>query len=366
MKVSSHNEWDPLRAVVVGTLDGFAPGLEYADSEGSHREAARLIAREAFPQWYLDEVAEDLDGLCATFRTAGVETFRPAWSERTAYFSTPNWAAEGFDIYNVRDLHIVFGNTIVSSAPSSRFRLFEPFALREVFYRHFFEEGFRWIAAPPPRLRGEGRQPPRVAEPRPHRGLSLPRRGRSHLRCREHHAARTRHPVPRLQHGKPQGGPLAAGGARLRVPGSRDAYLPFVAPRLDDPSPARRDRAAQRRAGVGADVPGRVEDVGQAVLHRHGSAAGERSRVSPVGAASRLPATQGPGRGVCARPYQLALGGLERAVAGSEHRAGSRSAAAADSRTRGEGVHGDPIRMRHPYTMLGGLHCTTLDVVRQA
>lgn len=155
MKVSSHNEWDPLRAVVVGTLDGFAPGLEYADSEGSHREAARLIAREAFPQWYLDEVAEDLDGLCATFRTAGVETFRPAWSERTAYFSTPNWAAEGFDIYNVRDLHIVFGNTIVSSAPSSRFRLFEPFALREVFYRHFFEEGFRWIAAPPPRLRGE-------------------------------------------------------------------------------------------------------------------------------------------------------------------------------------------------------------------
>jgi len=25
-----------------------------------------------------------------------------------------------------------------------------------------------------------------------------------------------------------------------------------------------------------------------------------------------------------------------------------------------------PIRMRHCYTMLGGLHCTTLDVVRES
>jgi N-dimethylarginine dimethylaminohydrolase len=155
VKVSSHNEWDPLRAVVVGTVDGFVPGLEYGEASAGSRESVLALAREAFPKWYLDEVAEDLESLCAIFRRAGIEVLRPGWSEASSHFKTPNWEAEGFDIYNVRDLHIVFGNTIINSAPSSRFRLCEHFAFQELFYRHFFDDGFRWIAAPVPRLRGE-------------------------------------------------------------------------------------------------------------------------------------------------------------------------------------------------------------------
>ncbi len=155
MKVWSQNEWDPLRSVIVGTVGGFVPGLEYGQRNPGVREAALAVARAAFPQWYLDEVAEDLEAMCAVFRQAGVEVLRPQWSEESAYFQTPNWAAEGFDIYNVRDLHVVFGNTIVTSAPSARFRLFENSALQDLFYRHFFDQGFRWIAAPTPKLRGQ-------------------------------------------------------------------------------------------------------------------------------------------------------------------------------------------------------------------
>jgi N-dimethylarginine dimethylaminohydrolase len=32
----------------------------------------------------------------------------------------------------------------------------------------------------------------------------------------------------------------------------------------------------------------------------------------------------------------------------------------------GKGFTVVPVRMRHCYTMLGGLHCTTLDVVRDS
>jgi N-dimethylarginine dimethylaminohydrolase len=102
-------------------------------------------------------VAEDLEGLCEIFRQADVSVIRPSWSEPSSRFETPNWAAAGFDIYNVRDLHVVFGDTLVTSAPSSRFRLFESYAFHDLFYRHFFDDGFRWIAAPLPRLRGEFR-----------------------------------------------------------------------------------------------------------------------------------------------------------------------------------------------------------------
>ena len=115
------------------------------------------VARAAYPQWYLDEVAEDIDVLCSILQQAGATVLRPRWTERALQFETPNWAAAGFDVYNVRDLHIVFGNTFVVGAPSSRFRLFESYAFREILYQNFFEEGFTWVSAPVPRLRGEYR-----------------------------------------------------------------------------------------------------------------------------------------------------------------------------------------------------------------
>ena len=155
MKLNSHNEWDRLRAVVVGTVEGFVPGLETSDASAGVLEQAHELAMEAYPQWYLDEVAEDLEDLCAVFHHAGIIVLRPKWRERDCTFRTPNWQASGFDIYNVRDLHIVFGDILVASASASRFRLFESYAFHEIFYSHFFAEGFRWIAAPPPGLRGE-------------------------------------------------------------------------------------------------------------------------------------------------------------------------------------------------------------------
>lgn len=155
MKLNSHNEWSPLKTVVVGTISGFRPGLATSDKRPAVIEAAQEIAMKAYPKWYLEEVAEDLDDLCKIFRLANVNVLRPKWSETGPQFETPNWAASGFDIYNVRDLHIVFGDTLITSASSSRFRLFETYAFREIFYEDFFEDGFKWISAPLPRLKGE-------------------------------------------------------------------------------------------------------------------------------------------------------------------------------------------------------------------
>jgi glycine amidinotransferase len=155
VKLNSHNEWDPLKAVVVGTVERFSPGLESLGGRSNLLEEAVELAMRAFPQWYLDEVAEDLEGLCESFRQASVNVLRPKWSEPSSRFETPNWSAAGFDIYNVRDLHIVFGDILIASAPSSRFRLFETYAFQDMFYENFFEDGFKWISAPLPKLKGE-------------------------------------------------------------------------------------------------------------------------------------------------------------------------------------------------------------------
>lgn len=156
LKLNSNNEWDPLEAVIVGTVNGFSPGVEFASRVSPKvRDRAISLARSAFPAGYLEEVGEDLEALCDVFRQAGVEVLRPSWRSPTADFDTPDWSASGFDLYNVRDLHIVFGDTLVTSAPSSRFRLFEAHAMQELFYQHFFDEGLRWIQAPLPKLRGD-------------------------------------------------------------------------------------------------------------------------------------------------------------------------------------------------------------------
>lgn len=155
LKLNSHNEWGALKAVVVGTVEGFSAGVELSNPEPGLLDKAVGLVQKAYPKWYLDEVAEDLEGLCDIFRQAKVEVLRPRWSEAGSRFETPNWSAAGFDIYNVRDLHIVFGDMLISSAPSSRFRLFESYAMQELVYTHFFDQGLRWVASPMPKLKGD-------------------------------------------------------------------------------------------------------------------------------------------------------------------------------------------------------------------
>lgn len=152
----SGNEWGRLRAVILGTVEGFAPGISFARRASPTEVAeAEAIAWEAYPKSYLDEVAEDLEGFRAALEAEGVRVMRPSWTEEGASFTTPNFSASGFDLYNVRDQQIVIGNTYVSTPPTVRFRYFEHFGLHQLLHHHYFERGFRWICAPSPKLRGD-------------------------------------------------------------------------------------------------------------------------------------------------------------------------------------------------------------------
>jgi N-dimethylarginine dimethylaminohydrolase len=151
----SINEWGRLRAVILGTVEGFAPGLSFNRRASAAEIAeAEAIAAEGFPRSYLDEVAEDLEGFRVALEAEGVRVLRPAWSEDAVSFTTPNFSGSGFDLYNVRDQQLVVGNTYLSTPPVSRFRYFEPLGLHELLHRHYFDEGFRWVCAPSPKLRG--------------------------------------------------------------------------------------------------------------------------------------------------------------------------------------------------------------------
>lgn len=179
MKLNSHDEWSPLREVVLGTVDNFAPPLSTLRREPDVLERAIGIAWEAYPRWYLDEVAEDLEGLRALLVGAGIRVLRPIWNHQCSDFSTPEWHGHGFDLYNVRDLHAVFGETLIASSSATRFRQYEHYAIQPIVYENYFSEGMRWIHAPPPRLIGQylepysrPRSPLEEEEDRKHKTLS--------------------------------------------------------------------------------------------------------------------------------------------------------------------------------------------------
>jgi hypothetical protein len=139
MKIQSSNEWDSLKAVLLGSVSGFVPGISsnLAKSEIEFEEAISTAAK-AFPEWYISEVEEDLSLFEKTLVEFGTKVLRPEWSEKSPKFQTPNWQGVGYDLYNVRDLQIVFANKLVSSATSNRFRLFEQYAIQTIIYDHFF------------------------------------------------------------------------------------------------------------------------------------------------------------------------------------------------------------------------------------
>ena len=68
-KLNSHNEWDKLKEVIVGSAANTSAVLTWKKSNNLDEKTiieAKKIAKDAFPKWYLDEVEEDLSNLAKT------------------------------------------------------------------------------------------------------------------------------------------------------------------------------------------------------------------------------------------------------------------------------------------------------------
>ena len=101
MPVNSHNEWDQLKEVIVGTAEGSAAVLSWDHPDPPSIDLirnARALSKEAFPQWFLDEIAEDLDGLCQAIKDFGTVVHRPEVHDIGKTYSSPFWTSTGNNI----------------------------------------------------------------------------------------------------------------------------------------------------------------------------------------------------------------------------------------------------------------------------
>lgn len=154
MRISSRNEWDKLRSVVVGTATGanwpmldptFAVNWETTLFKDMPHPKGRV------PKHVVDEANEDLEQLCDALRSAGVTVYRPLEHDYSKMIKTPKWDVDQMYGYCPRDTHLVVGNTVIEAPMSYRSRQFEADLLSHV-RREAIRDGANWLAAPRPVL----------------------------------------------------------------------------------------------------------------------------------------------------------------------------------------------------------------------
>ena len=109
--ISSYNEWDRLRRVVVGSAtDANWPTTDPVFSKESEKTTWKdsPVPRGPVPQRIIDEANEDLDALATTLIGMGVEVLRPTDFNFQAH--------DGMYNYCPRDRLLVYGSTIMDPA----------------------------------------------------------------------------------------------------------------------------------------------------------------------------------------------------------------------------------------------------------
>lgn len=106
--ISSYNEWDPLKKIVVGNATHanwpvHDPVFKLESEKTTWKETP--VPSGAVPQWIIDETNQDLDGLVKILTDRGIEVLRPDPLNFQVH--------DGMYNYCPRDRLLVYGSTII-------------------------------------------------------------------------------------------------------------------------------------------------------------------------------------------------------------------------------------------------------------
>jgi glycine amidinotransferase len=160
--VNSHNEWDPLEEVIVGSLEAamfpdWTTINEVTVPPGEWREIERKMGGKgiSYPPEMVRAALKDRAEFIHILEAEGVRVRHVDRGNFPAAFGTPDWqVSSGFCAANPRDPFLVIGNEIIETPMADRARYFEAFPYRSLF-KEYFHAGARWSAAPKPQLLDE-------------------------------------------------------------------------------------------------------------------------------------------------------------------------------------------------------------------
>jgi glycine amidinotransferase len=170
MLLNSHDDFTPLREILVGSaenylshdrdvtfelfhhenLSGFRSDWAYPRLAAAHGE--RTARSWSIKRRYTEELHEDVEELAVTLAALGITVHRPLpLPPNAAPIAGLGWQAAPTPALNIRDNTLILGDEIIETPPAIRSRYLETRLLAPVF-RRYFEAGARWTTMPRPLL----------------------------------------------------------------------------------------------------------------------------------------------------------------------------------------------------------------------
>ncbi|WP_020519502.1 hypothetical protein [Catelliglobosispora koreensis] len=170
MKLRSHDDFTPLREIVVGSAENYLSHERDVTFELFHHESLagfrsdwaypRLSAQDSgkasdlwrIKQRYTEELHEDVENLASVIATFGVTVRRPIPLPAAATrIAGCGWEATPTPALNIRDNTLILGNEIIETPPAIRSRYLETRLLAKVF-TDYYNAGATWTTMPRPVL----------------------------------------------------------------------------------------------------------------------------------------------------------------------------------------------------------------------
>lgn len=164
IKVSSWNEWDPLKHVIVGTADHTCipwpePAIKIRFSLA--KDCGVVGHYGPRPQAMIEKANELLKNYVTILEKRGIKVDRPTPLQWNQSMGTPDWRVNsGIGCMPPRDILLTVGNEILEATQSYRCRWFEYLAYRSLLNQYYEDDpDMRWEAAPKPRLTDKDYKP---------------------------------------------------------------------------------------------------------------------------------------------------------------------------------------------------------------
>ncbi|RSM43869.1 glycine amidinotransferase [Actinoplanes sp. ATCC 53533] len=169
MRLHSHDDFTPLREIVVGSaanylghdrdvtfelfhhdnLHGFRSDWAYPRlSHGGSQDTQRWKINKR----YAEELHDDVENLAAILTDLGVTVHRPLpLPPDAAEIAGLGWRATPTPALNIRDNTLILGDEIIETPPAIRSRYLETRLLTPIL-RRYYDAGARWTTMPRPTL----------------------------------------------------------------------------------------------------------------------------------------------------------------------------------------------------------------------
>ncbi len=125
--LNSHNEWDPLEEVIVGSpvnamFNFWDPLDKYIISSMEMKEIIQYLTPNAqYPVKYIKAAKKDLESFVHILKSEGVVVRKIENMDYSSGFSTPDWElSNGFCGANPRDPFLIIGNEIIEAPMCAR------------------------------------------------------------------------------------------------------------------------------------------------------------------------------------------------------------------------------------------------------